>query len=53
MLETKLGEQGGKYVKAEKDFGVKVVTSGKNGKLITGQNPPSAKPIGEALLKAL
>ena len=52
MLETKLGEQGAKFVKAE-DWGCKVVTSGKDGRLITGQNPASATSIGEAVLKAI
>ncbi|KAK5108081.1 hypothetical protein LTR62_008798 [Meristemomyces frigidus] len=53
MLEDKLKAAGGKYVKADEAWGVKVVSSGKNGKLITGQNPSSAGAIGEAILKAL
>lgn len=53
MLETQLAENGGKFVKADEPWGAKVVSSGKNGKLITGQNPNSASPIGEAILKAL
>ena len=53
MLETKLGEQGGKYIKADEAWGAKVVTSGKDGRLITGQNPASAAPMAEAVLKAI
>lgn len=53
MLETKLDEgSGGKYVKASQDWGEKVV-SGLGGRLITGQNPASAKGVGEAILKAI
>ncbi|KAF8652799.1 hypothetical protein AX16_004152 [Volvariella volvacea WC 439] len=50
LAETKLSALGGKYDKAEKLFGAKVVV---DGKLITGQNPASATPLGQALLKAL
>lgn len=53
MLEDQLVKNGGKFVKADEPWGPKVVSSGKNGKLITGQNPNSASPIGEAILKAL
>ncbi|EMC95448.1 hypothetical protein BAUCODRAFT_73057 [Baudoinia panamericana UAMH 10762] len=53
MLETKLQENGAKIVKADQPWGVKVVQSGKGGKLITGQNPASAAGIGEAILAAL
>ncbi|KJX92145.1 hypothetical protein TI39_contig5907g00003 [Zymoseptoria brevis] len=53
MLEDELKKNGGKYVKADEPWGAKVVSSGKNGKLLTGQNPNSAGPIGEAILKAL
>jgi putative intracellular protease/amidase len=52
LLEAKLRKNGGVYVKADSPFGVKVVTSGKGGKLVTGQNPPSAAVIGDALIKA-
>ncbi|KAL9055242.1 MAG: hypothetical protein Q9162_003652 [Coniocarpon cinnabarinum] len=52
MLETQLGANGGKFVKAN-DWASKVVTSGKGNKLITGQNPASAGPIGEAILAAM
>jgi len=53
LLETKLRENGAKYVKAADPWGVKVVSSGKGNKLVTGQNPASAGPIGEAILAAL
>ncbi|CAK1363370.1 unnamed protein product [Cercospora beticola] len=52
MLETELEAHGGKVVKAE-PWQPKVVKSGKSNKLITGQNPASASPIGEAILAAL
>ncbi|KAK4496745.1 hypothetical protein PRZ48_012728 [Zasmidium cellare] len=52
MLETKLQENGGKFVKAD-PWAPKVVSSGRGNKLITGQNPASAGPIGEAILKAI
>jgi putative intracellular protease/amidase len=51
-LEDKLNEAtGGKYEKAP-DWGVKVVVA-RDGKLITGQNPASAGPVGEAIKKAI
>ncbi|KAJ4983115.1 ThiJ/PfpI family protein [Stagonosporopsis vannaccii] len=53
LLEDELKNHGGKYEKADHLFGTKVVTSGRYGKLITGQNPPSAGPIGRALLEAI
>lgn len=52
-LESELRNRGGKYESADGLFGVKVVVSGKGGKLITGQNPPSAAVIGDTLLQAL
>ncbi|GFF40985.1 uncharacterized protein C5H10.02c [Aspergillus udagawae] len=52
LLETKLRENGGIYQKADSPFGGKVITSGRNGKLVTGQNPPSAGMIGKSLIKA-
>lgn len=52
MLETQLEANGGKVLKAD-PWAAKVVVSGKNGKLITGQNPASAAPIGAAILKAM
>ncbi|RKU48815.1 hypothetical protein DL546_006653 [Coniochaeta pulveracea] len=53
LLEDKLREgvgAGGKFVKADQAWGEKVVV---DGKLITGQNPNSAKAVGEALVKAV
>ncbi|TPX13434.1 uncharacterized protein E0L32_006164 [Thyridium curvatum] len=51
MLEDKMNEaSGGKYVKAAEPWGEKVVV---DGNLITGQNPASAKAVGEAILAAL
>ncbi|RHZ54898.1 type 1 glutamine amidotransferase domain-containing protein [Aspergillus thermomutatus] len=52
LLESELRKKGAVYEKADGLFGVKVLASGKNGKLITGQNPPSSTVIGEALIKA-
>ncbi|KAM3516725.1 hypothetical protein NHJ13051_009639 [Beauveria bassiana] len=52
-LESELKNNGGKYEKAAEPFGVKIVAGGKDGKLITGQNPPSAAVIGDTLLKAI
>jgi putative intracellular protease/amidase len=67
-LEDKISSLGGKYEKAAEPWGVsitlyfdrlltnslsfqpKVVVTGN---LITGQNPASAHPIGEAILQAL
>ncbi|KAK4458075.1 class I glutamine amidotransferase-like protein [Cladorrhinum samala] len=49
-LETKLKEEGAKYEKAAEAWGEKVVV---DGRLVTGQNPASAKGVGEAILKAL
>ncbi|KIK59505.1 hypothetical protein GYMLUDRAFT_669460 [Collybiopsis luxurians FD-317 M1] len=49
LLEDKIQSLGGKYVKAD-SWKPKVVV---DGHLITGQNPASSKPLGEALLKAL
>ncbi|GIJ85084.1 hypothetical protein Asppvi_003939 [Aspergillus pseudoviridinutans] len=51
LLESELRKKGAVYEKADDLFGVKVLASGKNGKLITGQNPPSATVIGEAMIK--
>ncbi|KAI8721431.1 DJ-1 protein-PfpI domain-containing protein [Fusarium sp. LHS14.1] len=53
LLEDKLQEHRGQYVKADQLFGVKVVTSGKSENLITGQNPPSAGVIGKVLSEAI
>lgn len=53
MLETELAKRsGGMYEKAAALWGEKVVI-GHGGKLITGQNPASAGPLGEAIKKAL
>jgi putative intracellular protease/amidase len=55
-LEDQLNKaSGGGYVKAEQDWGEKVITEkGKGGGwLITGQNPASAKGVGEAILAKL
>jgi len=50
MLETELGKKSnGKYVKAEQDWGVKIVEA-RGGKLLTGQNPASAAALGKAVL---
>lgn len=56
LLETELKQRVGSdnlYEAAAENWGPKVVVSGKNGKLITGQNPASAAPIGDAVLKAI
>lgn len=53
MLETELTKRsGGMYEKAVAPWGEKVAI-GHGGKLITGQNPASAGPLGEAIKKAL
>ncbi len=51
-LEDRLKERGATYVKAAEPWGVKVVVQD-DGKFITGQNPASAKGVGEALVAAL
>ncbi|KAF9556280.1 ThiJ/PfpI [Agrocybe pediades] len=50
LLENKIKELGGNYVKADAPWGEEVVV---DGKLITGQNPASARGVGQAILKAL
>lgn len=53
MLETELSQRsGGHYEKAAEPWGEKVAI-GHGGRLITGQNPASAGPLGEAIKKAL
>lgn len=52
LLEDKIKEVGGIYKKADEPWGVKVLTVD-GGKLITGQNPASAKGVGEAIAKAI
>lgn len=55
MLETELKRVSGKYVKAEQDWGAKVVRdkTSVGGVLITGQNPASAGKVAEEILRAL
>lgn len=52
MLEDRIKEVGGVYNKAAEPWGANVEVAD-DGKLITGQNPASAKGVGEALIKAL
>ncbi|KZV65124.1 class I glutamine amidotransferase-like protein [Peniophora sp. CONT] len=49
-IENRIRELGGKYEKAPQNFGVKVCV---DGKLCTGQNPASAKALGDEIVKAL
>ena len=51
LCQDKLGEIGGVF----KDGGVfkPNVCIGREGRLITGQNPPSANPMAEAIVKQL
>ena len=50
-LETRLREvSGGGFVKADQDWAEKVVV---DGRVITGQNPASARGVGEAIVKAI
>lgn len=56
MLEDLLKKNSGNaglFQPADQPWGPKVVVSGKNGKLMTGQNPASAGPLGEAILQAV
>lgn len=56
LLETELKKSLGDlslYEKADVPWGPKVVVSGKDGRLIIGQNPASAGLIGDAIWKAL
>ncbi|KII94813.1 hypothetical protein PLICRDRAFT_33628 [Plicaturopsis crispa FD-325 SS-3] len=50
LLEDKISSLGGKYEKAAEPWGAHVVVSGK---LVTGQNPASAKPLAVELNKLL
>ncbi|KZT13074.1 ThiJ/PfpI [Laetiporus sulphureus 93-53] len=50
LVEDRIKQLGGAYEKAAEPWGVHVVV---DGKLITGQNPASAKGVGEAIQKAL
>jgi putative intracellular protease/amidase len=49
-LEDRLQERGGRYSVARLPFASHVVT---DGRLITGQNPASAKAVGHAVVQAL
>ena len=49
LLEDRLRELGAEYVKAD-DFEVHAV---RDGRLVTGQNPPSSKKVGELMIEAL
>lgn len=50
LLEDALIQKGANFTKSAEIFIEKVVT---DGKLVTGQNPNSAKGVGEAIAKAL
>ncbi|KAL8409190.1 hypothetical protein RB594_007585 [Gaeumannomyces avenae] len=50
LLEDDMKKAGATFVKADEPWGEKVVV---DGNLITGQNPASAKAVGEAIVKAL
>ncbi|KAI1505180.1 DJ-1/PfpI family protein [Biscogniauxia marginata] len=52
LLETKLKDAGAVFVKAPELWGEKVAVVD-DGKVITGQNPGSAKAVGEAIAKAI
>jgi len=53
ILEDALNKaSGGKYEKADKPWGQKVVIA-RGGRLITGQNPASAGGVGQAVLDAI
>lgn len=49
-LDQRLKERGAKYTKALRPMTSKVVT---DGRLVTGQNPMSAKDVGKAVVKLL
>lgn len=50
LLEDCIKSLGGKYVKADKAWGIKVVHSGN---LFTGQNPASARQLAQEMLETL
>ncbi|KAI0096874.1 DJ-1/PfpI family protein [Nemania sp. FL0031] len=52
LLEDRIAATGATFKKAEQPWAELVVVQD-GGKLITGQNPASAKGVGEALLKAI
>lgn len=53
LLEDAIKKNGGIYRKADALFGAKTVVSGRDGNLVTGQNPPSASVIGNVLVEVL
>jgi len=53
LCEDRVKENGGTHVKAADVFGVCVAISGDGGRIITGQNPPSAKATGDAIVAAM
>ncbi|KXS15988.1 class I glutamine amidotransferase-like protein [Gonapodya prolifera JEL478] len=50
LLEAKIKEYGGQYTKASKPWDVHVVS---DGRLLTGQNPNSARPLADAILSQI
>lgn len=53
LLETELDKSSaGNFVKADAPFAKKIVVAAE-GRLITGQNPASARGVGEEVVKAL
>lgn len=50
VLEDELQKNGAKFVKADEPWGARTVV---DGNLISGQNPASARGVGEAIAKAL
>ena len=52
MLETELKKHA-KFVPAAEPWGEQVVLSAKHSKLLTGQNPASAGPLAETVLKVI
>ncbi|KAF8462984.1 putative chaperone protein HSP31 [Kalaharituber pfeilii] len=52
LLESELAKSGAKYEKAPELWAAKVAVA-RNGKLITGQNPASATPLAEEILKVI
>lgn len=50
MLEDHLVKNGGIFEKAGENWGAKVCV---DGRLVTGQNPASATPLGKAIHKLL
>lgn len=51
MLETDLGKNGAKFEMAE--LWAEKVVVGKEGRLLTGQNPASASGVGKAIKTAI